>query len=188
MITSLKAMERTDCAKRIRKQGYVPCSIYGPGVERNIDIQIEVKELNRFLKDHFIGSKTKVKINDSELSCVIKNIERDPIIKNPIHIEFYASSEDRLVKVKVPLKFKGKEYLLKNNLVLNINRNEIVIQGILKDLPEYIEVDVSLMKEGSTLVMGDIVLPEGIKLLSRQNEVVVRIAQAVHESEAEIAG
>ncbi|AUS97064.1 5S rRNA E-loop-binding protein [Clostridium thermosuccinogenes] len=187
MITLLKAMERKECAKKVRKQGYVPCSIYGPGVEHNLEIQIEEKEVNKFLKSHSIGSKTKVKINDSELPCVIKSIDRDSINKRPIHIEFYASSEDKLVKVKVPLKFKGKELLLKNNLVLNINRNEVEIQGILKDLPEFIEVDVSSMEDGSTIAMGDIALPEGIRLLSRKDEIVVQAAVAAHESEDEIA-
>jgi len=188
MITTLKATERKESAKRIRKQGYVPGSIYGPGVERNLDIQIVEKELNRFLKTHSIGSKTKVNIGDSELPCVIKNIEHDPINKKPIHVEFYASSENRLVKVKVPLKFKGKEHLIKNNLVLNISKDEIEIQGILKDLPEFVEVDVSSIKDGGAIMMEDIILPENIRLLSKKDEIVARAIHAVHETEDEIAG
>mgnify|MGYP000256199224 CR=1 FL=1 len=191
MITTLKATERKESAKRIRKQGYVPGSIYGPGVERNLDIQIVEKELNRFLKTHSIGSKTKVNIGDSELPCVIKNIEHDPINKKPIHVEFYASSENRLVKVKVPLKFVGKENLVKNNLALNISKDEIEIQGILKDLPEFVEVDVSSMKDGSTITMEDIALPEGVKLLSKRDETVVSVVYVVHETgetEQEAAG
>lgn len=178
MITLLDAMERKESAKRIRKLGYVPCSIYGSGVDRNMDIQIEDKEINRFLKSHSIGAKAKVKINASELPCVIKSIQYEPISSKPMHIEFYASSEDRLVKVRVPLKFKGREQLFSNKLVLHILEDEIEIQGVLKNLPEFVELDVSLMKDGSVITMRDIALPEGIRLLSRKDEVVVRAAEA----------
>lgn len=111
------------------------------------------------MKSHSIGAKTKVKINENELPCVIKDIQCEPISNKPIHIEFYASSEDRLIKVRVPLKFKGKEQISKKNLVLNILEDEIEIQGGLKDLPEFVDIDVSSMKNGSVITMGDIVLP-----------------------------
>lgn len=187
MITLLDAMERKESAKKVRKLGYVPCSIYGPGVEHNMDIQIEGKEINRFLKGHSIGAKTRVKVNASELPCVIKSIQYEPISNKPINIEFYASSEDKLVKVRVPFKFKGKEQLFRNNLVLNILEDEIEIQGVLMDLPEFVDIDVSLMKDGSVITMGDIALPEGIRLLSRKDEVVVRAAEVSQPEQGEIA-
>jgi len=187
MITLLDAMERKESAKRIRRQGLVPCSIYGPGVERNMDIQIEEKEINRFLKSHSIGAKTKVKINGNELPCVIKSIQYEPLSTKPMHIEFYTSSEDRLVKVKVPLKFKGKEQLSRNNLVLNILKDDIEIEGVLKELPEFVEIDVSLMKDGSVITMGDVALPAGIKLLSKKEEAVLRVAEASQPEQGEIA-
>jgi len=187
MSALLNAMERKESAKRIRRMGYVPGTVYGPGIGHNLDIQLVGKEINRFLKGHSIGAKTKVKINESELPCVIKSIQYEPISNKPIHIEFYASSEDRLVKVKVPLKFKGKEQLLGNNLILNIIEDEIEIQGVLKDLPEFIDIDVSLMKDGSIITMGDIALPEGIRLLSKKDEVVVRVAEASQLAQDDLA-
>lgn len=174
----LEATERKESVKKVRRQGFVPGSIYGPGLDRNIEIQIEEKYVNKFLKNHSIGAKLKVKVNDNEQLCVVKNIQYELLSNRPIHIEFYASSEDRLVKAKVPIKFKGNENLSKRNLVLNILKDEIELQGILKDLPEFIEVDVSTMSDGSVIAMRDIVLPDGIRLLSKEDEAAASVTIA----------
>lgn len=175
MTLLLDATERKESVKKIRRLGYVPGSIYGPGLDKNLEIQLEGKEVNKFLKSHSIGAKAKIKINENEQLCVIKNIQYEHLSNKPIHIEFYASSEDQLVKAKVPIRFKGNELLSKGNLVLNILKDEIELQGILKDLPEFIEVDVSEMADGSVITMGDIVLPEGIRLLSKEDETVASV-------------
>ena len=174
----LEATERKENVKKVRRQGFVPGSIYGPGLDRNIEIQIEEKYVNKFLKNHSIGAKLKVKVNGNEQLCIVKNIQYEHLSNKPIHIEFYASSEDRLVKAKVPIKFKGNENLSKRNLVLNILKDEIELQGILKDLPEFIEVDVSSMSDGSVIAMRDIVLPEGIRLLSKEDEAAASVTIA----------
>lgn len=178
MSVLLNAMERKDNAKKVRRLGYVPGSIHGPGVEKNINIQLDGKEVGQFLKSHSIGAKTKIKINENEFPCVIKTVQYAPLVNKPIHIEFYASSENQTVKVQVSLRFKGKEMLAKSNLVLNILKDEIEIQGVLKDLPESIDVDLSSMKETGEITANDVVLPEGIKLLSRKDEILARVERA----------
>lgn len=185
MSNLIVAEERKENAKKIRKLGYVPGTIYGPGVERNLDVQFDFRGINRFLRNHSTGAKAKVKINGKELLCVVKDIQYGTINKTPIHIDFYASSEDSAVKVTVPLKFTGKEKLSGNNLVLNILQDEIEIQGALKDLPEVIEIDVSQIKNQNDITMGDVTLPEGVKLLSKEDVVVAKIVKAEHESATE---
>ena len=182
-MTALNAYERSENPKKVRRMGYIPGSIYGPGISRSLSVQFEEKELRRFLKNHSIGAKTRLKVNGNELQCVVKDIQFDHLGSNIIHVEFYASSEDKLVRVKLPLKFKGKEALLKNNLVLSILQDDIEVQGVLKDLPEFVEVDVSNMKDGSRLTMEDIPLPDGIKLESQKDDVVARISAAVMEED-----
>jgi len=182
----LNATERSESAKKVRRMGYVPGSIYGPGIDKNMDVKFEEKEVNKFLRNHSIGAKTKVKINGNELTCVVKGIQYAPINNRPIHLEFYTSSENKLVKVKVPIKIKGKEQLIKRNLVLNTLADKVEIQGVLKDLPEFIEIDVSLMKEGDEIIMRDITLPEGIKLLSKEDEVVLTAISPAQTEESEL--
>lgn len=178
MTLLLNAMERTQSAKKVRRLGYVPGSIYGPGIDSNLNIQLDKKELNKFLRAHSTGAKARIKIKENEFPCVIKNIQYELLSNVPSHIEFYASSEDKLVKVKVPLRFKGKELLSKNNLVVNILQDEVEIQGVLKDLPEFIELDVANMKDGSIITMNDITLPEGVRLLSKKEEPIARAERA----------
>ena len=185
MSNVIVAEERKEKTSKIRRDGYVPGNIYGPGVERNLNVQFEGRVINRFLKNHSTGSKTKVKINDRELLCVVKQVQYGITGNNPIHIDFYASSEDSPVKVTVPFRFIGREKLAGNRLVLNIIEDEAEIQGLLKDLPEVIEIDVSEMQDGSEITMGDVVLPEGIRLLSREDAVVAKVVSAEPGAEAE---
>ncbi|MFU0827349.1 MAG: 50S ribosomal protein L25 [Lachnoclostridium sp.] len=180
MTVLLNATERKEHAKKVRRFGYIPGNIYGPGVGKNLNIQIDKKEVNKLLQSHALGAKTRVKINEREVPCVIKDVQYAPLVNGPIHIEFYASSEDKVVKVKVPLIFKGKELITKSNLVLNILEEEVEVQGLLKDLPEFIEIDVSSMRNAGTIKMKDIPLPEGIKLLSKKDETVA-IAEKANE-------
>jgi large subunit ribosomal protein L25 len=178
MTVLLNATERKEHAKKVRRFGYIPGNIYGPGVGKNLNIQIDKKEVNKLLQSHALGAKTRVKINEREVPCVIKDVQYAPLVNGPIHIEFYASSEDKVVKVKVPLIFKGKELITKSNLVLNILEEEVEVQGLLKDLPESIDVDISSMKETGEITANDVVLPEGIKLLSRKDEILARVERA----------
>lgn len=186
MTILLNATKRGESAKKVRRMGYVPGNIYGPGIDSNLDVKFEEKEINKLLKNHSIGAKTRVKINGNELTCVIKSIQHEPISNKPIHIELYTSSENRLVKVVVPIKIKGKEQLVRSNLVLNTLVDKVEIQGVLKDLPEFIEIDVSLMKDGDEITMKDITLPEGIKLLSDENEVVLTAMRPAQTEQSEL--
>lgn len=178
MSNLLIATERKESAKNTRKQGNVPGTVYGPGIGNNLNIQLKGKEIIRFLNKHSIGAKTKLKVNKNNFSCVIKNIQYETLTHKPLHIDFYATSEDGLVKVSVPLRFKGNEQLFRSRLVLNIHKDEVEIQGKLKDLPGFIDVDVSAMKDGSEISLGDIPLPEGIKLLDKKKETVATVTVA----------
>lgn len=184
MSVLLNVMERMESGKKIRKMGYVPGVVYGPGIDRNVDVQVKAKEINRFLKRNSTSVKTRIKVREKELTCVIKNIQYEPATNKPIHIDFYVSSEDKPVKVKVSLRFKGKQQLTRKDLVLNILQNEIEVQGLLKDLPEFVDVDVSQIAAGSVITVGDIVLPEGIKLLSPKDEVIASVSE-LSQSETE---
>lgn len=194
MSNLLVAAERKDSTKKIRKSGYIPGNIYGPGVEGNLNVQFEGKVINKFLKNNSTGSKAKVKVKDKELLCVVKDIQYGITNKNPLHIDFYASSEDSPVKVTVPFRFNGREKHTASKLVLNILQDEIEIQGLLKDLPSVVEIDVSEMTDGSEITMADIALPEGVKLLSKEDVVVANVVKAEPdvatetETEGEIEG
>jgi large subunit ribosomal protein L25 len=179
MSSLLNAAERRCKAKKARRMGFIPGNIYGPEISHNEIVQFEWKEINKFLKNYFTGSKARVKFKDSEMPCVIKNIQYEPINNGiPIHIDLYISPEDKPVKVEVPLIFKGRELLAKDNLILNTLKDNIEIKGLLKDLPGSIEVDVSRMNSDSMIITGDIDLPDGIELLSEEDEVIARVSDA----------
>lgn len=185
MDTVLIAHERKERAKKVRRQGWVPGNIYGPGINRNVNIKFEENKINRFLKTHYVGSKTVVNINEKDCPCVIKDIQYEPIIRKPIHIDLYATSEDKRIKVNVPIKFKGKEQLALNNLVLQVLEDEIRLQGALKNLPEFVTVDVAALADGDIVTADKLPLPENVRLLVKPDKVIARITRAVKAPQQE---
>ncbi|HHU64275.1 MAG TPA: 50S ribosomal protein L25 [Clostridiales bacterium] len=183
----LNAMERTERGRKTRKMGYIPGIIYGPGVERNIYIQVKENEMNSFLNKHSTSISTRVKVKEKELTCVIKDIQYEPISKRPIHIDLYASSHDKPVKIKLPFNFKGRQQFSRGDLVLNILNDEIEVEGLLKDLPEIIDIDVSQLEAGSVITVADIDLPEGVKPLLPEDEVIVSVSEHVQIEEVDEA-
>jgi large subunit ribosomal protein L25 len=183
----INAAEREESAKKTRKKGCVPGNIYGPGINRNMKVRFEGKEINQFLRNHSIGAKTIVSINEKELPCVIKGIQYEPISNKPIHIELYATSEDKLVNVRVPVKFKGKAWLAQNNLVLQVLEDEIRIQGTLRSLPEFVSVDVAAMKDGNVVTVDNVSLPKNIRLLVKKDKVIARIDKAMKASQEDVS-
>jgi len=179
MDTILIAQERKERAKKVRRQGWVPGNIYGPGINRNVNIKFEENKINRFLKTHYVGSKTVVNINEKDCPCVIKDIQYEPITRKPIHIDLYATSEDKQIKVNVPIKFKGKEQLALNNLVMQVLEDEIRLQGALKNLPEFVTVDVAALADGDIVTADKLPLPKNVRLLVKPDKVIARITRAV---------
>ncbi len=118
---------------------------------------------------------------------MVKDIQYEPITNKPIHIDLYATSEDKQVKVNVPVIFKGKEQLVLNNLVLQVLEDEIRIQGALRNLPEFVSADVASMTAGDIIAAKQVSLPENVRLLVNKDKVIARITKAVRASQEETA-
>lgn len=186
MSNVLIATERKEGGRKTRQLGYVPANIYGPGIEHNLNIQFDESDISKFLRSNAIGSKAKVKVNKDEWDCIVKEIQYQILGGGPIHVDFYATSADVPVRTKLGISLIGNEQLIRNNLVLNVTSDEIEIQGLMKDLPGSIEIDVSDMQSGDVITMGDIALPNGVTLISNPDEVVAAAGEGGQAPEEDV--
>lgn len=184
----LQAVERKESAKKVRRNGFVPAVIYGEGFERGMPVKLERTKLNKVLKDQGAAPRFSVIVNDTEKEVLVKEIQKDPITDQILHVDMQVLTGNERIKVKVPVVLTGREALEKNNLILEVFNLEVEISGPVNELPESFTIDVSEMNVGDTITAGDIELPgTNIRMHTPAEETlaVVSVPRQTSEEEAE---
>mgnify|MGYP003395291937 FL=1 len=118
-----------------------------------------------------------------ELEALIHDIDFDPVKEIPRHADFYVFEKGHKVKIEVPLEFVGVAPAVKDlgGILIKV-LHEVRIEAMPKDLPKELEVDISsLVNFDSQIVVADITMPEGVKMLDGQDEVVALVSEPKEE-------
>jgi large subunit ribosomal protein L25 len=178
---TLSAKTRKDLGKKVknlRKVGKIPAILYGPGI-KNLPLEIDAKEFEKTLKEAGESSLIKLQVRDEdkknkEFIVLIHEIERDPLILKPIHIDFYQPKLKEEVEALVPLIFEGESKAVKElggTLVKNIS--EVKVKALPLNLPKEIRVSIEKLKTfEDEIFISDLKLPEGVKILKDPKEIV----------------
>ncbi len=161
--------------KELRKKGYIPAVAYG-GKNQPVHLFVRFKVINDLIKQTSIeGTVFTLKLQDKEYPVIIKEIQKDPITDYPIHIDFQIISLKEKVEVKVPIHIVGEEIAIKQTGgMIDYPVREVRIKCLPKDIPQYIEVDVSKLKIGQAITVKD--LPqEKFTILESPDTIIVHI-------------
>lgn len=183
----LVAETRTKSAKATRRENKIPAILYGPGLE-NLKIAVNKKEFEKFLKEGGEGSHFVLKIDEKEFLVVIKEIQRDPLTEEILHVDFFRPSETERIEMRVPLVFEGVSPAVKNlGGILVKNISEIELRGFLKQLPKEIKVNINkLATFEDKILVKDLEIPEGVEVLRNKEDIVAFVAhpEKVEETKA----
>ncbi len=166
----LNATARTDLGKgasrRLRRLAdMVPAIIYGEGKAPS-NISIPHKDIQKALSNEaFFSHIITLNVDGKSEQVVIKALQRHPAKPRIMHADFQRVSADHAIVVAVPLHFinedKCKGVKLGSGSIIK-NLNELQISCLPKDLPEFIEVDMTDLGVGESLHISQIVLPAGV--------------------------
>lgn len=155
----------TSASRRLRRTGMVPGIVYG-GEGEPVRIAIDHNEVLRHLEhEAFFSHILKVEIDGKSEDAVLKDLQRHPAKLQILHIDFMRVVAGQVFRMTVPIHFTGEEAApgVKNDGgVLDRMRTELEIECLPKNLPEYIEVDVSAMNVGDVIHVRELTLPEGV--------------------------
>lgn len=174
---SLSATIRKDFGKKAKKAGQIPAVVYGPGV-KNLSIQVDEKEFKKVFHKAGESSLVEMAIEAHDKKPVlVHEIQKDPVSDNIIHIDFFQPSLKQEVEVKVPLVFEGSAPAEKDlGGTLNKNLLEIEIKALPQNLPHEILVNIDSLKTFQDhILIKDIILPNGVKALKKQDEIVASV-------------
>ena len=168
---NLTAEVRNDMGKgasrRLRRKGLVPAIIYGAGKDP-MNISIDHDSLFHHLEhEAFFSHILTIDVAGSKEKAVLKDLQRHPAKPILMHADFMRVSDKDKLKMSVPLHFINEEAspgVKKGGLVTH-NITEVEVICLPKDLPEYLEVDLSGLDMEEILHLTDIKLPSGVELV-----------------------
>jgi len=178
--------------KHLRDAGFIPAIIYGEG-KNSSPLKVSHKQLFQLLHQHRLENIIiNLRVKDDKKksrSCLIKDIQYDPVGGDIVHVDFNEISLTKALKVNVPVVAKGEPAGVKQEGgSLEHILWEIEVECLPTDIPKDIEVDVSALKIGDAIHIKDISFPANIKVLNDPESIVMSVAAPIKEEVAAEAG
>ena len=190
---SINAEMRADTGKgasrRLRHAGLTPAIVYG-GSEAPVAITLKHDEIIQHIgHEAFFSHILDLKLDGRTQKVVLRDMQRHPARRMVMHLDFQRIAERDRIHMHVPLHFMGEDAApgIKAGGVVSHLTIEVEITCLPKDLPEYIEVDMSGLEIGESIHLSDIRLPEGVTLVGlTQGEGHDSAVAAIHAPRAQI--
>lgn len=184
MITLIAALRDVKVnPKMIRRAGDIPAVFYGhaaPSTSISINKIAFVKAYKEAGESAIIALKTPT----GTMDAIIHDVALDPVIGDPIHVDFYIVASDEKIEVDVPLEFTGVATAEKLGGIVMKVMHEVRIEAFPGKLPQHIVVDLSqLVAMDSQITIGDLELGDGVRSVSPLTEVIVSMTTPHEEEE-----
>jgi large subunit ribosomal protein L25 len=166
--------------KDVRRRGCVPAVLYGHGMTP-VSLEVGSRELTRALHTK-AGSNVLISLNVTgvklkESTCVIKDIQHDPVTDKIAHVDFTVISMTEKITVQVPVVVKNSAEAMgvKEGGILELIHHEIEVECLPTAIPEKFEIDAKGMKLGDILYVRDITIPSEVTCKLAAEEAIVAI-------------
>ena len=168
-------------SRRLRHTGKVPAILYGGHKDAQTLILDQQNLLTMVGDERFYSSIVQVKIsNGTQQEAIVKDVQMHPARNVVVHVDLQRVVESEQIRLKLPIHFKGQNISpgvkVQGGVVSHL-RADVEVVTLPKDLPEFLEVDMSGMSLNETKFLSDIPLPPGVTIpeLSHRNAPVVSI-------------
>ncbi|MBI4205096.1 MAG: 50S ribosomal protein L25/general stress protein Ctc [Betaproteobacteria bacterium] len=182
-----RTQQGTGASRRLRGSGRVPGVIYG--ANRPVQpVELDQQALLRHLKlEAFHASILDMTVDGGKEQVLLRDFQMHPWKPMVLHVDFQRIDKSRKIHMRVPLHFRNADICpgvkLGGGMVQHV-MNEIEIQCLPDDLPEYIEVDLKDLQLGHSIHVGELPLPKGVEPISKLKHddpavVTVQIPRAI---------
>ncbi len=158
-------------AKALRRDGLVPCVIYG-GKEQ-VHVALQTKEIEKLFHSPE-AFRCEIEVNGKVYPAIIKAAQWHPVSDELIHVDFLELVEDKKVTIQVPVRLEGNSIGVKNGGKLNLGRRKLTVRAFPKDLPDSLTLDITNLRIGQSIRIGD-VATDNFELVNPDRLVIVAI-------------
>lgn len=174
-------------SRRLRRENYVPAVLYGKHLAESIPLKLPLKETEQFIKSNDVGAKVNIKIGGKTNLALLKELTREPLSGQPMHLSFMAISETEKVKAIAHINVVGKDALLRKGVLIHL-LDEINYRALPAHLFEFVTVNVENMEVGDNIKVSDLEIAKNpnIEILTPLDTVILTL-NPVREYKAEEA-
>ena len=163
--------------KALRREGLLPAVIYGSDI-KPIPLTLSTKDVMQTLSKIGANTLVTIKLGKKEHLALVRDIQREVIMRDLLHIDFQAVSLEENITSTVPVMTVGEApAVMELNALLVVSLEELEIEAKAKDLPDTISVDISeLVDIGDNIRVKDLVIPGDVTILEDPEETVIVVA------------
>lgn len=180
--------EGKGASRRLRTSGNVPAIVYG-GELKPVSIQLNHNEVwLASQNDWFYSSILDLSLGGDIQKVLLRDLQRHPFKQQIMHLDFQRVNENETLRTAVPLHFLNEDKSPAGKsaeAVVTHELNEVVVECLPKDLPEFIEVDLGSLAVGDVIHLSALKLPAGVSIpelkLGKEHDVAVVIAKMGRE-------
>lgn len=172
--------------KRLRRDGRVPGVVYGPVVDGTVQVSVDRRDFLKFYQTNGHSTLFVLRWEDGNESVFIREVQQDPVRREPLHIDFFAPNLRRPVRAIVPVVFHNPSHTI-DGMLAEI-RGDVEVEALPTDIPHQIDIDVAeLVSPGDAIRVGDLNLPAGVTAVTDPGETLVQVEAVYQEPEEEDA-
>ena len=177
--TVLNVARRERLGKKVRalrREGMIPANIYGQHTDSTA-VQLPADDLRHLMRGHGRNEIIYVNIEGEERPTFIRDIQRNPVTDQILHVDFMQISLKEKVRLEVPIHFTGVAPAVDTySGILDHQLTQVMVEALPTNIPQFIELDVGTLTEiGQALHVSDLIAPEDTIILTDPELAVVRV-------------
>jgi len=167
-----RSVSNKQAIKTLRRNGEVPCVLYGAGIE-NVLFSVDAKEL--LLVTNTPNSYiVELEIADKKYTAVYHTAQFHPVTDETLHVDFLSVSADKPVSINVPIIITGNSEGVRQGGKLSVSARKLKVSALMANLPDTLTVDITNLSLGKTIVAGDLKY-ENIQILSPKSTIICAV-------------
>ena len=176
-------------SRQLRKSGMVPGIVYGKGMDA-VPVMVNDKELSEAIAGEGGHNNLLTLMGAEGLSgkvVIVADLVRNPIKRNTLHVDFHKINMTEKIRIAVPINLVGTAAGVSAGGLLDFAKHTLEVECLPTQIPEHIDVDVTELTVGHSIHVGDLKVPDGIKVLDDTRASVVSILGKAKEETVEAA-
>src|SRR5208282_3351037 len=186
LVAEFRETQGKGASRRLRHDGKVPAILYGGHADARTLTLSHQKLLIMLDNERFYSTILSLKVGDQTQAAILKDVQRHPFRNAIVHVDFQRVEDNEKIRISIPLHFTGAAVspgVKTQGGIVSHMRNDVEVACLPKDLPEFIEVDISGLSLNESIHLSQLKVPEGVVLveLAKEDAAVV----AIHSPRAE---
>lgn len=166
--------------KKYRREGIVPGVLYSPHDKENLVLKVRNHELLKILSAKSHGL-IDLEIDDGKEKvsrlAIIKDLQYNSLKMQIVHIDFYGVTLKEKLTLEVDIELVGEPIGLEEGGILQVELRKVEIECLPSQMPDSLKADLSNLKVGDHISVGDMEIPEGVEVLTELDRVVAAVVQ-----------